>query len=87
MTIREALAEVKIRQIKWALERTNGNIRKAAPMIGCNPITFGRWMREFSPPKSLERADKFKGENLQKFAEQQRRKRFWEVKPRNANGC
>lgn len=62
MTIKEEIRALRFRHIKWALERTDGNERKAARLIGLNPTTFSRWMREL---------------HLGNYAATMRRKRDW----------
>ena len=46
MTIREELRALRLKHLRWALARTEGNIRQASKMIGMNSTTFARWMRE-----------------------------------------
>ena len=62
MNIREDIRQLREKQIRWALEKTNGSLRASAKCLGLNNVTLLRWMRELG---------------LQEYAEQLRKKGKW----------
>jgi DNA-binding NtrC family response regulator len=46
MNIREDIRKLRERQIRWALDKTHGNIRASSRWLGMDATTLARWMKE-----------------------------------------